>query len=144
MYYSLFRRNIELFVVKYEFQAGKQASLQAHVDGTPWSFVIALNDSNQYSGGGTRFIESETVYRPQKAGSAILFSGKNLHEGVALTAGVRYILTGFCEYEYDIHSGVTPHAAFMKDYSAVHDGLYTSCLHVSFFFHINFSNSNSI
>lgn len=61
------------------------------------------------------------IHRPSKAGSAVLFSGKNLHEGVPVTSGVRYILTGFCEYAYDC-SDTTPHEAFMKDYKKLHDG----------------------
>lgn len=112
---------VELFVVKYEFQEGHQVGLPPHVDGTPWSFVIALNDCTEYAGGGTRFIESQVTYRPQKAGSAVLFSGKNLHEGVALTGGMRYILTGFCEYVHNC-SELSPQEAFMKTYDAIHDG----------------------
>ena len=34
----------ELFIAKYEYREGKQNKLDAHMDGTPYSFVIALND----------------------------------------------------------------------------------------------------
>lgn len=43
----------ELFIAKYEFNESKQSGLGAHVDGTPWSFVIALNDPiREFTGGG--------------------------------------------------------------------------------------------
>ncbi len=67
--------------MKYEYQADQQSGLRPHVDGTPFSFVVTLNDAKEYQGGGTRFIHNQSIYRPEKAGSAVLFSGKNLHEG---------------------------------------------------------------
>ena len=56
----------ELFVVKYEHtddgsgdgseESSTQTGLSAHIDGTPWSFVIALNDPRtSFEGGGTFF-----------------------------------------------------------------------------------------
>jgi hypothetical protein len=109
----------ELFVAKYEFKEGKQAKLDAHVDGTPYSFVVALNDpSSQFTGGGTRFTESDCTYRPDKVGTAVIFSGKNEHEGVAVTSGVRYILTGFCAYD-NTDKG---HATFLAGYDRQYDG----------------------
>jgi hypothetical protein len=97
--------------------------LEAHVDGTPWSFVIALNDSKEYDGGGTHFIHSDFTCRPQKAGSAVLFSGKNLHEGLAITSGVRYILTGFCEYVHERNfDDRCTHTSFLRDYDVKYDG----------------------
>jgi hypothetical protein len=110
--------------VKYEFQIGKQCGLVPHVDGTPWSFIVALNDSKEYAGGGTHFINNEITCRPQKAGSSVLFSGKILHEGLAITSGVRYILTGFCEYVYESDPDVKrcPHALFLRDYDVNYDG----------------------
>lgn len=95
-----------------------------HVDGTPWSFVVALNDSKEYGGGGTHFINNNLTCRSQKAGSAVLFSGKNLHEGLAITSGVRYILTGFCEYVYesDPDERNSPHTSFLRDYDVKYDG----------------------
>lgn len=117
----------ELFVVKYDAQ--NQSSLSAHVDGTPWSFVVALNDASNFTGGGTHFLNTKITCRPSKAGTAVLFSGKNLHEGVTVTTGVRYILTGFCEYTHDDSSGdhIHPnleasHEAFMKEYDPLCDG----------------------
>lgn len=53
----------------------------------------------------------------------MLFSGKNLHEGLAITSGVRYILTGFCEYVHESNSNDrSPHASFLRDYDVKYDG----------------------
>lgn len=109
----------ELFVAKYEFKEGKQAKLDPHVDGTPYSFVVALNDpSSQFTGGGTRFTESNCTFRPDDMGTVVIFSGKNEHEGVAVTSGVRYILTGFCAYD-NTDKG---HATFLAGYDRQYDG----------------------
>lgn len=74
-----------MFIAKYQHKAGKQAGLGAHKDGTPWSFVVTLNDpTTDFIGGGTRFVETfagGVTYRPTTIGSAVLFSGKNTHEG---------------------------------------------------------------
>ena len=109
----------ELFVAKYEYKEGAQRALGAHVDGTPFSFVVALNDpSTAFDGGGTRFTESGVTYRPARQGSAVIFSGKNEHEGVAVTGGTRYILTGFCSFT----STDRGHATFLAGYDRVYDG----------------------
>lgn len=128
-------------------EARPQPGLTAHVDGPPWSFVVALNDADNFTGGGTRFLRDNATYRPNKAGSAVLFSGKNRHEGVPISSGTRYILTGFCEYVQEHDFGLedgdsdagdcgegdgsicrtaceVPHAAFMADpsYDTKYDG----------------------
>lgn len=71
----------------------------AHEDGSEFSFVLALNAGSEYTGGGTQFlaIDGDPVYRPQQ-GRATLFSGKNRHQGLAISAGTRYVLAGFLEY----------------------------------------------
>lgn len=110
----------ELFVAKYEAAAGRQRGLAAHRDGTQWSFVLGLNDAAEFDGGGTLFLDvpaSGSVSDsgagdqgggqggllcrapPGQVGSATLFSGKNLHMGVPLTRGVRYILAGFVDFD---------------------------------------------
>lgn len=38
-------------------------------------------------GGGTHFLNNQETYRPTDVGTAVLFSGKNLHSGVAVTQG---------------------------------------------------------
>ena len=103
------------------------------MDGTPWSFVVALNDSAQYEGGGTYFVHNDITCRPHKAGSCVIFSGKNLHEGLGITKGVRYILTGFVEYsfeggddDYDDEDldcvSQHEHEAFLREYDSACDG----------------------
>ena len=92
-----------------------------------------MNDSSQFTGGGTHFIHNNITCKPQKAGNAVLFSGKNLHEGVAVTTGIRYILTGFCEYTYHVIDNDhtinnntnmlnNAHDSFMNDYDPIYDG----------------------
>ena len=84
----------DLFVARYV--ADGQRALEEHEDGSPWSFVVSLND--RFEGGGTQFVELEgaPIFRPA-VGAALLFSGKNRHRGVATTEGVRYILAGFVD-----------------------------------------------
>lgn len=109
----------DLFVAKYQYAEGKQKDLKPHLDGTPFSFVIALNELYEYEGGGTRFTSSNTTYRCN-VGSGILFSGKNEHEGVAITKGTRYILTGFCDV-IKAKSASFQHE-FLLDYNSLYDG----------------------
>ena len=84
----------ELFVVKYN--PSEQKSLEKHQDGSMFSFIIALN--KEFKGGGTKFadkqLQSLNNYKLQ-TGDCIIFSGWNFHEGLVVTEGTRYILTGF-------------------------------------------------
>ena len=61
------------------------------------------------------------------------FNGRGLHEGVAISRGVRYILTGFCTYSLDgsldpdhddnfSGSSREQHKVFMEHYDAASDG----------------------
>lgn len=133
-----------MFVAKYEYGPHKQASLKAHQDGTLFSFILTLNEPDvDFLGGGTRFIHhhqtistvdssnedgqnrgsgsgSGVVYRPSEVGTAIAFCGKQLHEGVPVTSGVRYILTGFCEYNNCDRAG--SHESFLEEYDPRWDG----------------------
>ena len=86
----------EVFVAKYAAERGKQRSLAAHVDGSDFSFVVALNDA--FEGGGTKFVKTGRVKRPG-VGSAVGFCGQSRHQGLAVTSGTRYILAGFLKYE---------------------------------------------
>jgi len=85
-----------MFIAKYE--SSGQRSLAEHEDGSPWSFVLALNDG--FSGGGTQFVELEgKPIMNASVGGAIGFCGRNRHCGQPITSGVRYILAGFLSYE---------------------------------------------
>ena len=84
----------DLFVARYA--ADGQRALEEHEDGSPFAFVVPLNDG--FEGGGTQFVQLEgaPIFRPA-VGAALLFSGKNRHRGVETTEGVRYILAGFVD-----------------------------------------------
>ena len=86
----------DLFVARYV--ADGQRALEEHEDGSPWSFVVSLND--RFEGGGTQFVELEgaPTLRPAP-GYALMFAGRNRHRGVPVTAGVRYVLAGFLGLE---------------------------------------------
>ncbi len=90
------------FVVKYAGEG--QRSLEAHRDASSVSYVLALNGKDEYEGGGTAFIDglpaSKTAHRLD-TGAAILFCGKRLHEGLPVTRGTRYIVTGFLDAHAD-------------------------------------------
>jgi len=86
----------EFFVAKYQNKKNKQSSLDSHVDGSEFSFIIALNDD--YEGGGTYFTELDETIK-LKTGDCLIFSGQNRHKGVKVTTGTRYILTGFMNYK---------------------------------------------
>ncbi len=95
----------EMFIAKYDGNsANAQKSLEAHEDGSEFSFIIALNDD--FFGGGTRFIEKQETVKLKK-GDAIIFCGQTKHAGVAVTSGVRYILTGFINYGHCIQNDKT-------------------------------------
>ena len=59
------------------------------------SFSIALKDPDSFVGGGTRFMGSGHVARPENIGDLVVHSGKILHAGEPVTSGVRDILVGF-------------------------------------------------
>ena len=86
----------EIFLAKYDGNNNRaQKSLEPHVDGSEFSFIIALNDN--YKGGGTHFIkQNKTVHL--KTGDVVIFCGQTKHAGLPVTQGVRYILPGFIYY----------------------------------------------
>lgn len=86
----------EMFVAKYQAKKNKQSNLKPHVDGSEFSFIIALNDD--YKGGGTHFMDENNTIR-LKTGDCLVFSGRNRHEGLPVTSGTRYILTGFLNFK---------------------------------------------
>jgi hypothetical protein len=96
----------DIFVLKYEnsieaasdpdrVASPAQASVKAHLDDSIFTYLIPLTDD--FEGGGTRFVYSEEVYKP-KRGTLLLFSGKNMHEGLPVTKGIRYVLAGRMHY----------------------------------------------
>jgi hypothetical protein len=83
----------DLFLAKYSADKGQQSTLSPHRDGSELSFVITLNDS--FKGGGTRFIDDDIIVAPETPGTGVFFSGCQLHSGVEVVEGTRYILAGF-------------------------------------------------
>eukprot|EP00483_Globobulimina_turgida_P004293 UN04302 len=84
----------DLFFVKYDFL--KQNELSLHRDGSLLSFVILLNDSNEFVGGGTYFKHMDQVICIEK-GDCTMHCGKILHAGHPITQGQRFILVGFLD-----------------------------------------------
>ena len=86
----------ELFIAKYDGNLNNaQKSLDLHVDGSEFSFIIALNDN--YTGGGTYFVKNKKIVRLNK-GDVVIFCGQTRHGGLPVTKGIRYILPGFIYY----------------------------------------------
>jgi len=89
----------EAFVVKYNASSG-QRLLKPHRDGALFSFNLALNDLDEYEGGGTYFRSLEgsgtaAALRSPK-GHLLAHSSALVHGGHPITSGVRYILVAFC------------------------------------------------
>lgn len=89
----------DAFVVKYDASAG-QRQMAPHRDGAVFSFNVALNDLDEYEGGGTYFRAlgrdgSVGVLRSPK-GHVLAHSSALMHAGAEVKAGVRYILVAFC------------------------------------------------
>ncbi|RYH19770.1 hypothetical protein EON65_25560 [archaeon] len=109
---SLIRMD-DVFVTRYHSDSNSENKLGPHVDKSPWSFVIGLNDD--FEGGGTYFLNTQKVYRPPR-GAAVIFNGKQQHGAYPISQGNRYILAGFCEYGSDSYE------EFMAVYDPVYDG----------------------
>lgn len=86
----------EVFIAKYSAEKGQQKSLGKHVDGSDFSFVVALNEG--FEGGGTKFVKNNAIKKPL-LGNAVGFCGQSKHQGLKVTSGTRYILAGFLTYE---------------------------------------------
>ena len=87
----------DAFVVRYQ---GLQTNnhLPIHVDEATHSFVLALN--NDFSGGGTCFVDYNTTIVPKNRGTLVSFRGDRLrHGGNVVSGGVRYILAAFLYHD---------------------------------------------
>ena len=84
----------EIFIAKYDMKHKQE--LDAHRDGSEFSFIIALNDD--FSGGGTYFIDTKKHISLEK-GDCLVFSGQNKHKGVKIQSGTRYIIAGFLHFK---------------------------------------------
>ncbi|GKY94684.1 hypothetical protein MPSEU_000433900 [Mayamaea pseudoterrestris] len=90
----------DAFVVKYEASSTSNY-LPLHMDESTHSLVVALNDPNEYIGGGTYFAETDTTQRAA-LGEVLSFRGDQvLHGGEAVIKGTRYILAVFLYHDDD-------------------------------------------
>jgi len=111
----------DLFLAKYS-ASGKEQNTQSllppHRDDSELSFVITLNDA--FQGGGTRFMivanditvgaSSSTKNKCPATGTTAFFCGRQLHSGVEVVQGTRFILAGFVRVYPS-----TPHAVAKLD-----------------------------
>ena len=90
-------RLTDLRVVRYRVQDGI-SGLPLHSDGSALSFVCTLNDC---AGEGGTYVRTLNRVIAPPVGHALFFCGRWVHAGVPiigrLSAGVRYVLTGFLE-----------------------------------------------
>lgn len=76
-------------------ESASQVFLPLHTDQSSHSFIIPLNASSEYTGGGTYFPSLDCILLPG-VGQALIFPGGSiLHGGQPITAGTRYILAVF-------------------------------------------------
>jgi predicted 2-oxoglutarate/Fe(II)-dependent dioxygenase YbiX len=88
----------DAFCVRYAAEKSTN-HLPVHTDESTHSFVIALNDCDEYEGGGTYFPQNDRIFR-LKVGEVLSFRGDSLsHGGEAVTKNVRYILVAFLYHE---------------------------------------------
>lgn len=95
----------DAFVVKYQAQQ-HHSYLPMHYDESTHSLVLTLN--NDFEGGGTYFIDQDTVVNPRQAGKLISFRGSILpHGGEVVTRATRYIAAVFLYYDEDGRTDTT-------------------------------------
>lgn len=84
------------FIVKYDYDNG-QRLLKPHHDSSVYTINIALNSSNEYTGGGVNFIHKKCVYFNKNPGYLLLHPGRitHYHEALPITSGKRYVLVSF-------------------------------------------------
>ncbi len=87
----------------YRYTAGQ--SFSPHTDGYYLRdngerslLTLLLNLNDNFSGGETRFLETEQLITPQQ-GQAMIFSHELWHEGLPVTAGYKYVLRTDVMYE---------------------------------------------
>jgi len=87
----------DAFVVRYQGQQSNNY-LPIHVDESTHSFVLALND--EFSGGGTYFVDYNIAIVPKQPGTLVSFRGDSIrHGGNVVTKGMRYILAVFLYHD---------------------------------------------
>jgi len=98
-------------IVKYDADAG-HIELGMHRDGLLLTVNIALNDLDEYTGGGTKIpalSEKDPVLRLPK-GHALIHPGDILHGGMPITSGTRYVLVLFL-----LSTDIVPHYRYCSE-----------------------------
>ena len=95
-------------VVKYDAADG-HVELGMHRDGLLVTANIALNDVDEYTGGGTIIEGLDAPIRLPK-GNVLLHPGDVKHAGNAITSGVRYVLVCFI-----FDTTIVPHEKYCQD-----------------------------
>lgn len=86
------------FVVRYKF--GEQIELSPHHDASVFTTNLALNQQDiDYTGGGCRFVFTDTTVTHTRKGYVNLHPGRlsHYHEGLPVSSGTRFILVSFNE-----------------------------------------------
>ena len=81
------------FVIRYS-AALNATGLARHKDNSDVSFILLLSRPADFGGGGTAFDAlPEPVHLQQ--GEALVFNGQLVHGSLPITAGSRYVVSGF-------------------------------------------------
>ena len=85
------------FIVKYSMDGQKK--LRPHHDSSSYTVNIALNNPDEYEGGGTHFIKTDYTKKNCQMGTMLLHPGRvtHYHQGLPITKGKRYILVAFID-----------------------------------------------
>ena len=83
----------DIFINKYDC-IYNATGLSPHKDGGHITINIALNDKLEYESGGTKFIDGDELIRLDK-GEILIHCAKDMHSGVQITKGTRYIMVIF-------------------------------------------------
>tara|TARA_B110000967_G_C18900207_1_gene574265 strand:- start:2492 stop:4195 length:1704 start_codon:yes stop_codon:yes gene_type:complete len=81
---------LDMFINKYDI-LDNASGLSQHTDAGIITINVLLNDENEFEGGGTRFIKNNEIIKLHQ-GDALFHCGKDMHEGIKITKGTRYVL----------------------------------------------------
>ena len=84
-------------MIKYDASLGKASKLRTHKDNSDVSFILLISNPSDFEGGGTFFHAlNKTIYLRQ--GEALIFNGQLVHEAIPITAGKRFVISGFITF----------------------------------------------
>lgn len=88
---------IDEFLVEYDAEG--RSHLDEHIDGHTFSYIIQVNELDNFIGGGTRFSDTSQVFQADPRG-VIIFCGRRKHQGLQISRGRRVIITGFVDISF--------------------------------------------